>query len=417
MNLRNKLSSDLLEKDKNKAQVAAAIILDNGEVDAWRCLVENSDYLFDYVKEKAANNLYNSANINNYKNVFKFTEFYAVGWDDCVAKILAKFPSHEVRKEILELLEEGEDAQKAYAVKYLTYDKELVNPEKLFELSKQDFEPLKINCAQILGMLKDESSYIYNIELLKSEDDWEKLEAAQFLTNYGNKDAIPFMLEAMRFSGMAEYVAGEIAAFGALEESLCHENLHIKELALECFDNIINGLVETWPLDCIFSFKVYELAEKIMIFAKTSDNEQFKGKYAQLLLKLKAKINLILDNDEYKFDCDKNTLQELEEIGFLLGSEDENFWGMQKTNILEELRQENLNRKLSAIATIKENNILEAKDALLEIIYGLKESELVLLEAIAALKSLGFSYEIEDKNLLLDKINDLNIRAMIENIL
>ena len=50
MNLKNKLTSDLLKKDKNISQNAANIIIDAVDLDAWICLVENADYILDFIK-------------------------------------------------------------------------------------------------------------------------------------------------------------------------------------------------------------------------------------------------------------------------------------------------------------------------------------------------------------------------------
>ena len=42
MNLPNKWASDLLGKDRQKAQIAAEHIINTPDIEAWQCLIDNS---------------------------------------------------------------------------------------------------------------------------------------------------------------------------------------------------------------------------------------------------------------------------------------------------------------------------------------------------------------------------------------
>ena len=71
MKLENKYASDLLSKDKNIAISAAKHIIDTADMEAWQCFVENSDNIFDFIKQNIAKHFSQVIDENNYKNLFE----------------------------------------------------------------------------------------------------------------------------------------------------------------------------------------------------------------------------------------------------------------------------------------------------------------------------------------------------------
>ena len=112
MNLSNQRSSDLIGKDKNKAKEAAEYILNTPDIDAWQCLIENSDFIFGYIKEKGGVNLINAANKDNLENIFALLKYHSSDWDGYIAEILSKHSSQELNKRLLNLLNVGQSKKK-----------------------------------------------------------------------------------------------------------------------------------------------------------------------------------------------------------------------------------------------------------------------------------------------------------------
>lgn len=416
MNLPNKWASDLLGKDKQKALIAAQHILNNADLDAWNCLIENSEFIFGYIKDRAGQNLVKAANSSNIENIFALLKHHSSDWDDCIAECLKNNANEFMNSKILELLSSGSQEEKAYAAKYYCLMSDNNAKDALFAASKEDYQPLKNNAAYALGKLNDHEAYNYYIEKLKIEDDWEKIEAAEFLSNYGNKEAIIPMLEAMSSSGMAEYIAGEVASFADVCELLDREG-NAQILVLEAIDNIISGLAETWGLSAILSFNLYECVEKLINLAKNNQENELSGKYAQLLLKMKSKINLFIENSQYTFDEEKTVLAELEEIYHLLACEDDDFWNQMTQNINREFETNDVKRKLAAISIINELELKNSAQYLKDTILNDNESEIVMCEAILTLIKFGMSSYIKDIKGIMARIKDTNLLAIVENSL
>ena len=258
MKLPNKWASNLLNKDKQLSIKAAQHIINNSDTEAWQCLIENSDYIFDFVKEKAGKNLQSAINHHNYNNIYPFLKKHSPDWDEHLILGLIQLDLDCITESMLNLLATGDENEKAYAARYFTFVKEESAKKHLFSASLCEYQPLKINAARALAILEDEESYNYYLERLENGDDWEKIDAAQFLSTYGDKKAFFPILKAMNKSGMSEYLAGEAAMLDDIKNYFNHVNEELKTLSLECFDNILSGLAEVWSLSALLDFKVYE---------------------------------------------------------------------------------------------------------------------------------------------------------------
>jgi len=415
MNLQNKWASDLTSKDRQKAQKAAEHIINTPDIQAWQCLISNADYLFSFIKDKIGQNLLKAINKNNYNNVFELFKYYSADWDDYLAESLSKFSCDNLNEKILNLLIQGSIEEKAYAAKYFCFVPYEKSKHALFKASQLDYQPIKINTAQALGKLNDIESFNYYINKLNTDDDWEKLEASRFLSAFGNQDAVIPMLKAMSSSDMSEHIAGEVATLCNIYELFDSNDFNTKLLALEAFDNVISGLSEIWTLSVLFDFKVFECIDKLINLAKINQEDNFSGKYAQLLLKAKSKISLFFENNQYTFDEEKHVLSELEEIHHLLTSQSQDFWEKQLENINKELIQENENRKLSAISVISDIKNHKSINSLLELISNPHETQIVTCEAVSALAILDSIEKINNQEVILLRITDENLAAIIRN--
>jgi len=420
MNLPNSTTSELLGKNNEKARKAAQNIINNADIEAWQCLMENTDVLFSYVKEKAGQMLIQAINKDNLENVFKLFKKHEGDWDDYIAEALSKYSSPELNSKIIEILKNGTVEEQTYAARYFCHTNEPEATEALFEASKKYYLPLRNNAAEALGKLEHKESYEFYLNVLKSDDEWEKIEAAQFLANYGNKEATIAILEAMSNSGMAELIAGEIAMLTDIHTLFKEKDETTRLLALEALDNIISGVPEIWPMGVVLDFKIFECVESLISLAKKGleDSEESEnslaGKYAQILIKTRQKISMFMENSQYTYDEEKDILAEIDEIYHLLIYEEEDFWDQQINNLYKELDTDDTKRKLAALAVINELGLEESAPYLIRIVLKHDENEAVVCEAISALAKIGKTEQI-DKNILLERIKDPNLQAFVQD--
>lgn len=418
MNLSNELTSQLLNKDKNISKAAASSILNNIDINAWQCLIDNSEYIFDFIKQKIANNLLDSINDNNYQNLFELFKIHSPDWDEPLIQGIIRFSytDKNLSSKMLELLEKGTEDEKAYAAKYFCYIRDNNAAFSLFESLKTNYEPLKHNSASALGALGDTYSYDYFINKLQSDDEWEKIDAAQFLSWYGNKNAFEKILQAMSDSTMSEYLAGEAALLDDVHKYFDSEKAELKELALECYENLINGLVEIWPLAGILEFKTYESIQKLLFLLKESKEKSMIPRYYSLLLKTKQMTELFINNEQYRFNEDKLVLQELEEIYNILNSEEDAFWGEQQDLLIKEAIEPNDKRKTFAISLIGELKIEDAAEKLKEELVNSEQTESIKYQLLDTLKKLNKIKEINNQEDVISSFNDENLKAAVRNM-
>lgn len=307
------MTEDLIKKltGKNKPdfEFAAQHLVDSADVEMFKALVEKDDFLFDFVKENVAQRIANAVNEGNYENLLKFLEFYSPSYDEVIISSLAKFADEDLTDEMLELFENGNNAQKTYCAKYFAYIQDPLAIELLKKNSYTEDDFLNSNCASTLGVMNEESSYKEALGKLKTGDEFEQLKAVKFLGAYGNPEAIPYLIEVMKTSTMSENIAGEIPyladIFSILEQD--------KEGGLLVINNIVNGLGEIIPLSSVFDYELYEVFERLMHNAEDSCT-------AIVLLNANEKFDTLTENDEYLFDEDKNTKKEILDIKKLLGN-------------------------------------------------------------------------------------------------
>ena len=396
---------NLTSKDEKQAQKAARLLLDSGDAEMYRALVQKSSFLFDFVKQNVNKRLSAALNEKNYKNLFKFLKTYSPDYEDFIASSLAKYADEDLTDEIFELLQNGTESEKIYAAKYFWYIPDTIAAESLSDYAFSDNEALAFNAAQALGKMDSKDSFEKAMSMLKEDDDFKKLEAVKFLVAYGDKNAVLPVLEALKSSAMPENIAGELPFLEPLAEII--EN-RPTELALHCVYYILSGLTEILPLAQVFDFELYDVLSGLIEKNKTEKNSQISA----VLLKSLSQFSTICEIESYTFDEDKNTKQELNAIYDLLKNQPAQFWNEQKSLILNELEQDRI-RILQALGIISEFKPENAYEHLKKLLAA--DDEIVLCETVSALKSTGRLLDVS-KDEILAKIKSENIKAIILNM-
>ena len=379
----------LTGKNKNDYEAVAKHLVDDCDVELFKELVDNDDFLFDFVKNNVAQRIENAVNQNNYQNLVEFLKYYSQSYEDVIIGSLVKFADEDLTDLMLDKFENGCDNEKAYAAKYFAKIQDPLAYEFLRLNSYSDNEFLAQNCAMTLGAWHDEKSYDEAIEKLQNSDDFEKLSAVKFLTAYGDKKAVPKLFEAMKNSTMAENIAGEIPYLVPLYELIKSDY----ENALLAIIYITNALGEILPLSVVFDFELFEVFEDLI-------NNHEDSKMAITLLNAKGKFETLTENDEYLFDEDKNTKNEIFDIKKLLNSA--------KKKDLEKYVNDELKEDSPFVYTALDFATDEL--AIRELLKS--NNQTLILKTAEVLKSLG-NFDETARTVALLKVTDINIKAII----
>lgn len=379
----------LTGKNKNDYEQIAAAMIDTADVDLFKELVESDSFLFDFVKQNVSDRLANACNENNYRSLLKFLEYYSPYYDDFIVSTLARYADEDLTDEMLELFETGSVAQKTYCAKFFSYIQDPLAIELLKENSYTDDESLNANCAATLGIFGEETSYNDAIEKLYSDDEFETLSGVKFLVTYGDKKALSELIKTMKNSALAENIAGEIPYLVDLPVIL-DENFNDGLLIL---DYIISGLGEILGISSVFDYELYNVFEKLI-------KNDVSSETAVVLLNAAEKFNTLTENDEYLFDEDKNTKNEIHDIKKLLA-------GINKKH-LKTLVNEQLNETSPFVYTA-----LEFSQDILAIRELLKcSNQTIILKTVEVLKKLD-NLDESTKTVALLKVSDENIKTII----
>lgn len=379
----------LTGKNKNDYEAVAKHLVDDCDVELFKELVDNDDFLFDFVKNNVAQRLENAVNQNNYQNLVEFLKYYSQSYEDVIIDSLVKYADEDLTDLMLDKFENGCDNEKTYAAKYFAKIQDPLAYEFLRLNSYSDNEFLAQNCAMTLGAWHDEKSFDEAIEKLQNTDDFEKLSAVKFLTAYGDKKAVPKLFEAMKTSTMAENIAGEIPYLVSLYELIKTDY----ENALLAIIYITNALGEILPLSVVFDFEFFELFEELI-------NNHDDSKVAITLLNARDKFDTLTENDEYLYDEDKNTKNEIFDIKKLLNSA--------KKKDLEKYINDELREDSPFVFTALDFATDEL--AIRELLKS--NNQTLILKTAEVLKSLG-NFDETARTVALLKVTDINIKAII----
>lgn len=399
----NEYVKKLTGKDPKEFEFAAAHIINNSDLSAFKELVEKSDFLFDFIKKNVSKRLTSAVNSSNFRNIIPFLTVYSPDYESFIVLALVKFANEELTDEMLELFENGTDEQKAYCAKYFSYINDTLSIDLLRKYSYSDFDALSLNCAEALSAMKDEFSYNLALEKLKINDEFERIAAIRFLVAYGDTRAVGVLLEAMRKSSMPENIAAEIPYLQSFLELL---DTAFKNDTILALNNIINGLGEIVPLSQIFDFELFQVLEKVI------NNSENDSKIALFLVNSKLKFEQLTENEEYIFDEEKTVKDEVYYIRDFLNSQSQQFWNQQKELLKNELYTDS-DLIFSALELIAELNMQNALDKLKALLNSTNQT--IILKTVEVIKSLNKLSEIKEAEVL-SKVSDENIRLIIQSL-
>ena len=379
----------LTSKNPRDFEFAASHVMDNSDVDVFAELVEKDSFLFDFVKQNVSERLAKATNENNWKTVLSFLKYYSPSYEDFICSTLARYADEDLTDEMLELFEKGTNDEKAYIAKFFSYIQDPLAIDLLKAYSYSDEEYLSVNCAITLGIMKEETSFNEALEKLNSDDEFEKLLAVKFLVNYGRKEIVPKLIEAMKNSPMAENIAGEIPYLDSLFNIL-DDNF---ENGLLTLNYIINGLGEILGLSQVFDFELFDVFEYLL----TRDHD---SRVAVVLLNAREKFETLTENDEYLFDEDKNTKNEIFDIKKLVMNTD-------KKEFLSKVNQELKEDSVFVYTALDFATDLNAIRELLKC-----NNQTIILKTAEVLKTLG-NLDDTAKTVALLKVTDDNIKSII----
>ncbi len=379
----------LTGKNQSEYESVAREIIDNGDVSLFEELVSKDDYLFDFVKANVSSRLEKACNKNNYKNLLKFLNVYSSSYEDFISSTLAQYCDSEVVDTMLDNLELGTVSQKIYSAGFFSYieDKRAIPLLNKYAFSGET--SLSENCSRALSKLKNKDTYEIALKMLDSDDDFEQLKAVNFLVAYQDKSALKPIFKTLKHSKMSENIAELIPYLLPLPEMLQTE---YNDDAILTFCYIINGLVELIPVSQVIYFRLYEFIEKLL---KSSPS----GASAVALFLAKDKFNMITENEEYLFDEDKNTKNEVNDIKNLLNNA--NLYPL-TSFLYEELYEES-----DFIFFVLD--IVRDEDSLVSLLSGTNQT--VIIKVMELLKAQGLLKQ-EYKELALSNIVDANLKIV-----
>lgn len=379
----------LTGKNPQDYEPIAFDIINNSNVELFEELVSKDDYLFDFVKANVAQRLEKVCTKQNYKNLLNFLDVYSPYYEDFITSTLAQFADEDVVNVILEKLASGSVNEKIYSAGFFAYHKDDRALEYLNKYAFDEDSSLSENCARALSKIGDRTAYNIALEKLESDDDFEQIVAVNFLVAYQDKSALKPLFEVMKKSSLSENIAEDIPYLESLPDMLTTE---FQEDAILTFCYIVNGLVELIPVSQVITFRFYEFIDRLLNMSPT-------GASTVALFLAKEKFNMITENEEYLFDEDKNTKNEVNDIKNLLNNA--NLYPM-TSFLYEELFEES-----PFIFFVLD--IIRDEDSLVSLLSG--ENQTVIIKVMELLKSQNLLKDAY-RQTALSKITDENLKVV-----
>ncbi len=380
----------LTGKNPKEFQPVAFDVINIPDIELFRELVEKDDFLFDFVKQNVAQRLSENCNNSNYLNLLEFLKFYSPSYEEFIISTIANFADEDLTDKMLDIFENGTDDEKTYCAKFFSYIQDPLAIELLRENAYSENSALSANCASTLGIMSDKVSYNQALEKLQNSDDFICLDGVKFLSCYGDKDAVPKIIEVMKKSSMAENISGELPYLCNLFDLY---ELNTKD-CLYVVNTILSGLGEILGLSQIFDFCLYDFLDMLL-------KDKLTPEIAVVLAEAKEKFETLTENDEYLFDEAKDTKQEVLDIKKLLSS----------VNIekLQNLTDMELNE--NSLFCYSALDLTRNKTKVRELINS--NNPTIILKSIEVLKLMNDLTE-QDKQIALQNIKEDNLKNIVK---
>lgn len=302
------LIKKLTGKNPDEYEGVAKSLVDNSDVNLFAKLVKQDDFLFDFVKNNVANRIKKAVNQDNYLNLLNFLDNYSPSYDSVIAECLYNFGGIEILPAMKEIFVNGNVEKKAYALKYFSFvPREYV--EELLPLIRQtavsELEPLSINSIEVLSKMNDEIFKTEALQKLNSEDEFEQYNGVKYLVAFKALDTLPQILQVMKKSSLSENIASEIPYLVPVEDLIKTDD----GVLVLC--NIVSAIPEIIPPSAVIDYNLFSIFEDLYLNNLSSSS-------AVLLRLAQEKFAELTSNDEYLYDCDKNTKDEVFAINQLL---------------------------------------------------------------------------------------------------
>ena len=194
----------LTGKNPKDFEPVAFDVINIPDVELFKELIDNEDFLFDFIKQNVANRLAKVCNSSNYLNLLQFLKYYSPSYEDVIISNLVKFSDEDLTDKMLAIFEDGTDDEKTYCAKYFSIVQDSLALDFLKENAYSENSSLSANCATALALFGDTESKNEALVKLKSDDEFEKLDGVRFLVSYGDKSVIPAIVDVMKTSSFAE---------------------------------------------------------------------------------------------------------------------------------------------------------------------------------------------------------------------
>ncbi len=302
------LIKKLTGKNPDEYEAVAKSLVDNSDVNLFAKLVKQDGFLFDFVKNNVSNRIKHACNKDNYLNLMAFLDYYSPSYDAMIAEVLYNFGGIELLPVMKEIFASGDNGKKAYAAKYFSlfedkYIQELL--PALRQAATSEFEPLSVNSIEVLANVNDAVFKNEAISKLNSDDEFEQYNGVKYLVGLKAQDALEQIFLIMKKSSLSENIAAEIPYLVPVEE------LAKTDDGILALCNIVSAIPEIMPPSAVLDYNLYTVFEDLYANNLTSAS-------AVLLKLAKDKFEELTVNDEYLFDCDKNTKDEVFAINMLL---------------------------------------------------------------------------------------------------
>ena len=112
------MSSDRLKKLTGKNprdfEPVAFDVINKPDIELFKELVDNDDFLFDFVKQNVAKRLVKNCNEKNYQNLIEFLGYYSPSYEEFIVSTLANFADEDLTDKMLEIFKNGTEDEKTY---------------------------------------------------------------------------------------------------------------------------------------------------------------------------------------------------------------------------------------------------------------------------------------------------------------
>jgi hypothetical protein len=362
-------------------------------------LCEKADFIFPFLKERIIRDFVKIVEECDLKIIFEFSKIYCADFEDLIVNSWIKFASEDLTDEILTLFENGVQEQKAYCAKYFSRIQDPLALEYLNKFALDDFEPLKTNCALALSAFNDVEilNKMKNI-VLNSQDEFEKLNAYNFISTYGKDEQIKFVIENCFKSPFLINILSNILDFNDINYL---KNILDKNVLSRILQVVIEEYPEEISLDTCYYWNLIEFMKLVYSF-----NNQYSK---NILLIAKQKFGEFSSNDIYTFDFDKNVKTEIKNILNYLNS-----LNLSVDEIKQELAAfEDNYRYAIVLDVVREYQLNNFAIDISQLINDNKLTDEQKASSALVLKELN-SINLIDKNII-EKIENENIKALIKS--